>query len=316
MKQLAATLLILVLALAACGSDDESSSDPKVSATTGIAADVTRQIAGEDATVDQVIPDSATPHDFSLSAEDRADLEDSVLVVSNGAELETGIPFDELDAPQFAFADHAGELLAFGESGEAHSGAEEHAEGDEDADHGGDDPHLWMDPTRLAAAVPALGDALAEADPDHAGAYRRRAREYADELEDLDAKLERTLDGVPDSDRKLVTSHDALAYFADRYGFEVVATAFPASGPEAEASAASIQETEDAIADSGVPAVFAEETDDAQVLEQIAERSGVEIVDGLLVETPGDAGSYVEMMRRNAALISGALSGDAGASGS
>jgi len=56
-----------------------------------------------------------------------------------------------------------------------------------------------------------------------------------------------------------------------------------------------------------VPAVFAEETDDPQVLEQIADRTGVEIVDGLLVEAPGDAGSYVEMMRRNAELIAGAL---------
>ncbi|HZA58787.1 MAG TPA: metal ABC transporter substrate-binding protein [Solirubrobacterales bacterium] len=301
-KRVAANIAAIAAVLAAgCGSDDDGNPGPRISATTGVAADIARQIAGPDAQVEQVIPDSASPHDFSLSAQDRAELEDSALLVSNGADLETGIPFEDVDVPEFAFADHAGELLAFGGSGE-----EDHAE-EEEGDHGDDDPHLWMDPTRVAEAVPALGEAMAEADPDHAAGYRARANDYVAQLGGLDAEVERTLAAVPQGDRMLVTSHDALAYFADRYGFQVVATAFPASGPEAEASAASIQETEEAIAASGVPAVFAEETDDPQVLEQISERTGVEIVGGLLVETPGEAGSYVEMMRRDAELIAGAL---------
>ena len=151
-------------------------------------ADITEQVAGDDAKVEQVIPDSASPHDFSLSAQDRAGLEDSVLLVSNGASLEAGIPVEEIDVDQYALSDHVGELLPFGEEGaheehaedahaakeehraeEEHAEAEEeHAEGEEEQEHGAEDPHVWMDPSRVAAALPSLGEALASADPEHA----------------------------------------------------------------------------------------------------------------------------------------------------
>ena len=290
MKTVASLSLALCLSLlAACGSDSDSSGGdgPTVSATTGIVADITEQVAGDDATVEQVIPDSASPHDFSLSAQDRAGLEDSVLLVSNGASLEAGIPLDEIDVDQYALSDHVGELLASEAEGahDEHAADEEQAAEEGEDEHGAGDPHVWMDPTRVAAALPSLGEALAEADPEHAGGYRERAAAYARRLESLDADIERQLAAIPPDDRELVTSHDALAYFADRYGLEVVATPFPASGPEAEAS--------------------------AQVLEQIAERKGIEIVDQLLVESPGDAGSYAEMLRLDAELIASALAGDA-----
>ena len=160
---------------------------------------------------------------------------------------------------------------------------------------------------------PALADALAEADPDNADAYRKRAADYAAELAALDADVEKQLAAVPPGARNLVTSHDALGYFADRYGFVVVATPFPASGPEAEPSAQAIVEVEDAIRESDVPTVFATEEDDPEVLRLIADRTGVEIVDDLLVESPGSAGGYVEMLRRDAELISQGLG--AGADG-
>jgi zinc/manganese transport system substrate-binding protein len=298
------TLILLGLlsgSLAACGSDDDESSGPTISATTGIWADVTEQVAGDDADVDQIIPDASSPHEFQLSAQDRAKIEDSVLLVYNGAELEAGVPIDEIDVPKFAVADHVGPLEHF-----QPAGSREHPTPEEE-EQGGFDPHVWMDPSRVAAAMPALADALADADPDHADGYRERAAAYAAELETLDGEIEQTLAALPQAERKLVTSHDALGYFADRYGFEVLATPFPASGPEAEASAQTIAAVEDAITDSGVKAVFAEETDDPEVLRGIAEDTGVEVEEGLLVESPGDAGSYIEMLRRDAELISTAL---------
>lgn len=280
-----------------CGSDDDDSGRPSVAATTGLLADVTEQLAGDDIEVVQVIPDSSSPHDFQLSAQDRAEIEDADLLVHNGASLEEGIPVDEIDVPQYALTDNVGELLPL-------------EEGEED-DQGGEDPHVWMDPSRTAQALPALADALAEADPDNADAYRKRADAYADELNAVDAEVEQTLAAIPDSDRELVTSHDALGYFADRYGFTVVATPFSASGPDAEASAEAIQEVEDAIAESGVPTVFAEEDDDPEVLRLIADRAGVEIIEDLHVEAPGSAESYLEMLRRNGELIATGLAAPA-----
>jgi zinc/manganese transport system substrate-binding protein len=280
----------LAAGLAACG-DDESGGPPQVVATTGILADVTTQVAGEDAEVVQLIPDSADPHSFSLSAEDRQILEEAGLVVANGAGLEAGIPIEEAEA-SWTLTDHAGELRPF---------AEEGAEGT--------DPHVWMDPTKVAAALPSLAQGLGDADGAHADQYAERASEYAKRLRSLDREMRERLASVPEENRELVTSHDSLGYFADRYGFEVLATAFPATGAEAEASAARLAEVEDAVRDSGVPAIFAQEGDDPEALGLVASNTGVELNFGLLVEAPGTAGTYEEMLRRDADLIAASLRG-------
>jgi zinc/manganese transport system substrate-binding protein len=258
----AAALLAAVIGVSACGGSG-SDGGHTIAATTGITADLAERVAGPDADVEQIVPDGASPHDYELSARDRQKLEEADVVVANGAGLEAGIPLDEVDAPSWMLTEHVGELFPFEE--------------------GGNDPHVWMDPTRVADALPSLADALADADPDHAAAYRERAREYERELRTLDRELAGRLARVPARDRELVTSHDSLAYFADQYEFDVAATAFPATGAEAEASAEQIHVVEDAVRESGVPAIFAQEGDDP--------------------ETPSSAGSYEEMLRRDAELI-------------
>jgi zinc/manganese transport system substrate-binding protein len=296
-RLLAAVGAVAALALAACGSGGDDGSTT-VAATTGINADIVEAIAGPDAGVEQIVPDGASPHDFELSAEDRRRLEEADLVVANGAGLEAGIPLDDLDSTTWELTQHVGDLRR---PLDVEGGEEEAAEGS--------DPHVWMDPTRVAAAVPSLADALADADPGHAAGYRRRADRYSKRLRSLDRELAHTLHRVPPRDRELVTSHDALGYFADRYGFDVVATAFPSTGPEAEASAARLADVEDAVRESEVPTVFAQETDDPEALQLVAEQTGVEVESGLLVESPGPAGSYEEMLRRDAALVTRSLGG-------
>lgn len=302
MRPPTAPLVLVVLATAAAGCGSGSAGDgATVAATTGIWADVTERVAGDDAAVEQVIPDGVSPHDLQLSARDRAEIEDSILFVHNGADLEAGIPIEEMDVPRFAVADHAGALEPL-----RPAGSRDQPESDEE----GYDPHVWMDPARVAAAVPALAEELAEADPEHAATYRARASRYVAELRALDAEIRSTLAAVPPENRKLVTSHDALGYFAEAYGFEVIATPFPASGPEAEPSAETISEVEEAIRGADVPTVFAQDTDDPGVLEGIASRTGVRIEDDLPVEAPPEGGGYIEMMRRDATLIAAGLRGD------
>jgi ABC-type Zn uptake system ZnuABC Zn-binding protein ZnuA len=241
----------------------------------------------------------------------------------DGANLEEGIPVDEIDLPKFVLADNVEGLLPFEEAGahaheegeEEHAAEEEEHAAEEEREHGTVDPHVWMDPSRVAGALPALGEALAEADPDHAPAYRERAAAYADALTALDAELEQTLAAVPPDNRELVTSHDALGYFADRYDLDVIATPFPASGAEAEPSAGRVHEVEEAIRSAGVPTVFAEAEDDPEVLELIADDTGVAVDTDLFVESPGSTGSYVEMLRHDAGLIAQGLAGGAAATG-
>jgi ABC-type Zn uptake system ZnuABC Zn-binding protein ZnuA len=300
---LAATAAIA--GLAACGADDETDTagEPRVAATTGIVAGLAERVAGPDASVVQVIPDNASPHDFQLSAQGRQELEEADLVIENGGGLEAGLPLDELDGPTWALVDAVDSTLAPEEDG-AEEG-EEHAE--EEHDHGSVDPHVWMDPARVATALGSLADALTAIDPANAAAYRERAEREARRIRALDRDVEAILDVVPSADRRLVTSHDALSYFADRYGFEVVGTAFPTTGPEAEPGAATIEELRATVGETGVPAVFSEATDDPEILRAIADATGAVVVDDLHVESPAPGEDYESMLQRDAQLIADAL---------
>lgn len=302
-------ILILIISAAAtaatlggCGSEEEGER-PVVVASTGIVADITAEVAANDVEVVQLIPDSASPHDFQPSAEEREQLAEADLVVHNGGGLDGSVPLDDTDAQAWALADHIPDPIPFGEAGDASEHAEEEAHGS----GASQDPHVWMDPTRVAAALPSLATALAKVAPRHASALRRRAGAFAASLRRLDAEIAAGFEVVPAGDRELVTSHDALAYFADRYGLEVVATPFPATGAEAEPSAAALNEVIQAVDATGTRVLFAEETDDPEVLESIAGETGAIVVDELLVESPGSAGSYEEMLRHDGELIASAL---------
>jgi zinc/manganese transport system substrate-binding protein len=267
-------ILIFACAVFLAGCSDSGGGGVEVVATNTIAADIAQKVAGPDAEVDSLIPESASPHDFALSAKDRAELEEADVVVAWGAGLEAG----------FDLGDNAVELA-----------------GDRD------DPHIWMDPTLVAAALPPLAGALADADPDHASGYRRRAAAYGRHLDDLDADLARTYSSIPPARRKLVSSHDSIEYLVRRYGLDFVGAPFgitPGTEPSAETVSSLIEKVER----EHVPAVFAEDTDDPKLMDQIAREAGVRVVDDLLTEGfGGRVDSYEEMLRYDADRIAGAL---------
>ena len=273
MRMILICVCLAALLAAGCG-DSSDDGEVHVVATTTIAADIARHVAGTDADVESLIPESASPHDYALSAKERVRLDDADLVVAWGAGLEEGLSLDD-DALELA--------------------------GDER------DPHVWMDPGRIADAVPEVAAALGEADPDHAAAYRQRASAYGRDLDRLGGELERTLAVIPPERRKLVSSHDSLGYFVDRYDFEFVGAPFGLV-PESQASAETVADLIDRIEQEHVPAVFAEDTDDPELMRQIADEAGVEVVDDLLTEGFGDrVDSYEDMLRYDAERIAGAL---------
>ena len=263
---------VLLTCVAGCGNDSDDGVD--VIATTTIAADIAREVAGPNAAVEALLPESASPHDYALSAKERAELDDADLVVAWGAGLEQGLELDD-DALELA--------------------ADER------------DPHVWMDPALVADALPEIATGLADADPDHANAYRRRAAAYARDLGRLGTELERKLAVIPPERRKLVSSHDSLGHFVDRFDFEFVGAPFGIT-PGAEPSAETLDDLIDRIKREEVPAVFAEDTDDPKLMEQIGDEAGVEVVDDLLTEGfGGRVESYEGMLRYDADRIAGAL---------
>jgi zinc/manganese transport system substrate-binding protein len=269
--------LIAAVAFSGCGDGDGDGDGIKVVATTDVAADIARQVAGPDADVETLVPTGASAHDFGASAKDRAELEDADLVVAWGAGLEAGLPLDDLPLEPLELAD------------------------------GQSDPHVWMNPAYVALNLSRLTERLVDADPAHADAYRRRAAAYSGRLINLDRDVRRLLNSIPPERRKLVTSHDSLGHLARRYGLEFVGAPFgtvPESAPSADAVADLIER----VRREHVPAVFAEATDDPEVLKEIAREADVEVVDDLLVESfGGEVDSYEEMLRHDAQRIAGAL---------
>jgi ABC-type Zn uptake system ZnuABC Zn-binding protein ZnuA len=176
------------------------------------------------------------------------------------------------------------------------------------------DPHWWQDPQNAIAAVAALRDALAQADPAGAGAYRRNAAAYTGDLRRLDGAVRACLDRVPAAQRTLVTTHDALGYYARRYGIRVVGAVIPSRSTAAQPSAGDVDALVDTIRREGVRAVFAESSFNADVEAAIARASGAQIGRALWADTLGPAGSdgatYLESIASNtAALVDGFTGG-------
>lgn len=314
--------ILLVAVAVGCGADDDGAvgGGPRVAATTTIWADVVANVACDGAAdVFSLIPPGGDPHTFEPSLADRGRLDAAALVVSNGLGLEAGLA-DTLDAvaaegtPVFVMTDLV-DTLPFGDDhegqvdGDDHDGEVESV--DDDHGHEGDDPHVWHDPTRVVEALPALAEALVAAGAD-ADAVAECLDSYTAALEAVDAEVAATLAAVPDRRRVLVTSHEAFAYLADRYGFEVVGTVL-GSSTLAETNPAALEALAEVVEETGVPAVFAETQHSTADLEALADRVGgvsvVELFSGTLGPPGSGADTYLGLLRTNAERIADALGG-------
>ena len=129
--------------------------------------------------------------------------------------------------------------------------------------------------------------------------------DYRAELEALDAEITEMLAPIPDESRVLVTSHESLNYFADRYHFEVVGTVIPAMSTMAETNAADLADLAERIEERGVTAIFTDGATSNADAEALGERLGVAVVPLVTdsLTTDADTDTYVEMMRHNATLV-------------
>ena len=343
-------LAVLALIAAGCGNDDDDDGTgvPTVIATTSIWADVAANVACDGlAEVSTIIPPGGDPHAFQPSLSDRGNMEDAALIVANGLLLEEGLE-DTIDAveeagtPVFRVADHVS-VIEFGsamghddhdeEEGHDHDEDEheddhdeeeghDHDEDDHEDDHaeddghghahahGSEDPHVWFDPIRVADALPALSQALASQAGLDAAALDECVAAYHSKLIALDAEVDAILASLHPEDRLLVTNHDALGYFADRYGFQVIGTVIPSGSTLAAASPAGLQELVELIEETGVAAIFSESTHSSDDTEALGREAGVQVVSlntGSLGPADSSSGTYIGFIRTNAQKIAEGL---------
>jgi zinc/manganese transport system substrate-binding protein len=345
-RWLAAALAVPAVLLAACGSAGSAASTSSegdglsIVATTTILGDVASQLVGDAGNVSVLMPAGTDPHIFEPSAQQLAQMQQADLIVANGANLEEHLQDPLTDAenagvPVFHATDHV-QTLAF----EGHEAEEEHAEEDEHAsdeaehadegeehseeaghadetgdEHGHEegsiDPHFWMDPTRTADVVLALGEQIGELTGE-SDAVQAEADRYAGQLADLDGEIADTLAAIPDGERTLVTNHEAFNYFAEHYGFTIVGTVIPSLSTGAEPSAHDLEELIHTVQEQHVRAIFAENIQPERLAETLAQEAGsdvqvVELYSDSLGDEGSEAATYPDMLRANARLISEAL---------
>jgi len=351
-RPLAATaVLIATAALVAAGCGSSDSGDPggdaalTVTATTTQAADLVRAVGGDRVEVNQLLEPNSDPHAYEPRPSDVASIADSEVVMRSGGDLDewlgevvenaggdpTIIDLSESVQLREGGHDHGDEEEHAGEDEhghekEKHAGEdehgheEEHADEDEHAatddhghDHDGEDPHWWQDPRNAIAAVGAIEAALIEADPDGRSEYEANAAAYVDRLRTLDREVAACIDAIPAAQRKLVTTHDALGYYADRYGIDVVGALIPSLSTAAQPSARDTRDLVEQIRAQDVQAIFPESSLNPKLEQAVARETGATVGDALWADTLGPEGSgaatYVESIEANTEAIAAGLSG-------
>ena len=288
-------LTIVGVTLSACGQPTSSSEAPVVLASTTFLTDITRNIAGDRLKVESLLPVGTDPHSYQPTPQDVAKIEQSKLLIINGAEYEHFL--------ESLLENAGGERKII----EASSGLRLRTDAESEQ---GVDPHLWLDPNNVIIYVENIREGLTHFDPDGAAIYQSNADAYVAKLEALDAWIDEQVSQIPPERRLLVTNHEALGYFAERYGFTVIGAVVPSVSSDASTSAGQMAELIEQIKSSGTPAIFLDEVENPALAEQIADETGVKVVADLHLESLTDgppAATYIDMMKHNVTQIVNAL---------
>ena len=278
-------------------------SKPKIVTTTGMIRDMVQTLVGPDAEVTAIMGPGVDPHLYQPSRGDSVKLLEADIVVYNGLHLEGRL----------------GEVLETRSDSDAASIAVGETLDEEkllDADAGLHDPHIWMNVSLWRDAAINVASALADLMPDHADSILERAAELDIELDELDQWGEATIESIPESQRVLVTAHDAFQYFGKRYGVEVYGV--QGVSTISDAAISDVNRLVDLIVDRKVPAVFFESSVSPRQVKAIvegAQQRGLDVSSDstLLSDSMGadgtPEGTYVGMMRHNFETIALALGG-------
>ncbi len=326
----------LMVVVAGCGKDAASQSDKmRVVATVFPVADVVQKVGGDLVDVHLLVPAGAEPHDWEPTVSDRKEIGKAKVFFYNGAGLE---PMDQLLTPE-VLGDATPVELTAGLTLRVPTAAEQHDEEEYDHDgdrheetahhdedehhdhdhegtvehehehgheghhhhhHGGVDPHVWLDPQNVMAQVDTVVAALSAADPAHADTYKANGEAYKQELAKLDAEFA-SVAAQRDS-RKLVVTHAAFGYLADRYGLEQVAI----MGVDADAEPtpermAGLIET---VRAHDIKVIYTEELLSPKLAEAIARETGAEVrmlnpIEGLTPAQEKAGEDYLSLQRQN-----------------
>jgi ABC-type Zn uptake system ZnuABC Zn-binding protein ZnuA len=267
-------LPIAVAVLTGCQPAREASTGIRVVTTTTVFADMVKSVGGDLVSVTSLVPKNGDVHTFEPKPADIRAVAQADLLVMNGLGLDDWLEKTIANASREGSplvklgADLPGVALLPGDEA------------------GTQNPHLWLDVKYAELYVDRILSALKAADGAHAQQYERQAAAYRNRLEELDRWVRDQVAAIPETDRKIVTFHDAFPYYAREYGITIVGVAVPAPGqdPSAGDTAALVQ----AIKAAGVKAIFSEAQFPAKLVEQLAAETDARVVADLYDDSVGD----------------------------
>lgn len=283
-------LVGVLSALSGCSSaaepDDATAVRPSIVVSHAILGAVTSEIVGDAADVVVLIPNGVDPHVYEPSAKDIELLNDADLVVVNGLGLEARLE-DTLEKvrakriPIFEATDHMGDSIAEEQKSTGDDDGGDHESGSAGHEselvhrHSDEDPHFWTDPRRMSDVVEELGEAITDLGVD----IGDRALMFSERLLSFDQDMLALVEELPVGKRVLVTGHESLGYFAERYGFEIIGTILPGLTSGSEVSAGNLADVKQAVEQSGVDVVFTEIGTPSASARVLSEELGVEVVE-------------------------------------
>jgi zinc transport system substrate-binding protein len=309
-KRAIAVVGVLALPLTACSqSSGGAAANEKISVVASFypVHEAVQRIGRDRVQATNLTPAGAEPHDLELTPKQVDQILDADVLLYMGGGFQPAVEETVQDRSNGVTVDLLAALSSHLRKAEGEEGHGEDGHEEENLP-GGMDPHVWLDPTLLAAIANEVGAALTRADPAGASAYQQNAAVYGAELEALHKEFS---DGLRDCDRHVVvTAHAAFGYLAARYG--LVQESIAGVSPEAEPDPKRLAELADLVEREGVTTIFSEELVSPRVAETLAREAGVQTavlnpLEGLTPEELTQGEDYASVMRENLSTLRVAL---------
>ena len=280
--------------LSACSSTEPAATTrPEIVVTYSVLGSVVSDLVGNSASVTVLIPDGQDPHDFQPSARDIETINNASIVISNGLDFEEGLEDVLASAIDNGVNVYMiGENITVRESDDSHVDEEGHS-------HSAGDPHLWLSPTNFVQALPSLTDAINSA----TGLSIDPATEL-ELLKQLDSEVSELMNTIESC--VMVSGHDELGYFADRYGCTVIGAIIPGLSTTSEGTAKQLADLKELALANDVKAIFTGLGTSQNVADQLANELGIKAVT-LSTHYLQNATNYREFMLNLANQIAEAL---------
>jgi zinc/manganese transport system substrate-binding protein len=284
--------LLIALALIAVAGPARAEPRLNVVASFSILGDFIRHVGGDRVAVTTLVGPDSDAHVYSPTPADAKKIADAKLVFVNGLGFEGWLPrLVKSAGGKAAIVTVTSGIAPLKLGSEA-------------------DPHAWQSVANAKIYVANIRDALAAADPANSETFKANASRYLADLDALDREVRAAVAQIPESRRKVISTHGAFGYFAAAYGVDFIAPVGVST--ESEASARDVARIITQIRAARTPAVFLENISDPRLIRRISAETGARVGGTLysdsLTGEKGDSPTYIAMVRHNIKALTSALS--------